>query len=346
MRVMRLIISTILIAGLMALAGCATATSTSPTPDKGQPTAAAAATATTAPALPTATTAPPTATPAPAKAAFPLTITDDTGREVTLEKEPQKIVSLAPSNTEILFALGLGPKVVGVTDFCDYPAEAATKPKMGGIKPSLEKIVAAQPDLVLAIAETSGAPEIAGKLEELNVKVIVLGPKTLDDIMASIELVGQATGKGDEAANLVADIKAKVEGVIAKAKTATSKPRVMYELDATDPAKPYTPGPGSFMDALIGMAGGSNIAADAKMQWAQLSLEEVVKKDPEIIILGDANYGVTPDQVKQRPGWSNVTAVKSGNVKPIDDNLVSRPGPRIGDGLQALAKLIHPELFP
>lgn len=334
-----------LLAGLVVLAGCVAATTTSPTPDKGQPTVAVA-TATPKPALPTATPVLPTATPAPKKAGFPLTITDDTGRKVTIDKEPQKIVSLAPSNTEILFALGLGENVVGVTDFCDYPAEAKTKPKMGGIKPSLEKIVATQPDLVLAIAETAGAPEIATKLEGLKVKVIVLGPKNLDDIMASIELVGQATGREDQAAILVADIKSKVDGVIAKAKTATSKPRVMYELDATDPAKPYTPGPGSFMDALIGMAGGSNIAADAKMQWAQLSLEEVVKKDPEIIILGDANYGVTPDQVKQRPGWSNITAVKNGNVKPIDDNLVSRPGPRIGDGLQALAKLIHPELFP
>jgi len=325
---------------LSVVAGCGTAAPTPPTPEKGTPVATA-----TAPA-PTATVAvAPTATPVPQKAAFPVTITDDVGRTVTVEKTPTKIVSLAPSNTEILFALGLGPNVVGVTDFCDYPSEAKQKPKMGGIKASVEKIVAAGPDLVLAIAETQGAPEVALKLQELNVKVVVLGPKDIGGILASIQLVGKATGKVDEANKLVAEIKAKIDGVVGKVKGAATKPRVMYELDATDPAKPYVPGPGSFIDALISMAGGSNIAADAKLQWAQLSLEEVVKKDPEIIILGDANYGTTPEQVKQRPGWSNLTAVKKGAVKPIDDNLISRPGPRIGDGLEALAKIIHPELF-
>jgi iron complex transport system substrate-binding protein len=133
--------------------------------------------------------------------------------------------------------------------------------------------------------------------------------------------------------------------VAAKVRGATKKPKVFYELDATDPTKPFTPGPGTFIDALIAMAGGQNIAADAKAQWAQLSLEDVIKKDPELIILGDANYGTTPDQVKARPGWSAISAVKNGAIFGIDDNLVTRPGPRIAAGLETLAKIIQPELF-
>jgi len=120
---------------------------------------------------------------------------------------------------------------------------------------------------------------------------------------------------------------------------------VFFELDATDPSKPYTPGPGSFIDALIGLAGGSNIGASAQMQWAQLSTEEIIAQDPEIIILGDVNYGVTIEMVKDRPGWSVITAVKNGAIYPIDDILISRPGPRIIDGLEALVRIIHPELF-
>lgn len=335
-----LVVSVLLMGIALAISGCATTGSAVPTATTAvMPTVAPSATA--VPPTPV----PPTATPQGVKAAFPVTITDDTGRAVTIDKEPKRIVSLAPSNTEILFALGLGSNVVGVTDFCDYPAEAKEKPKMGGVKPSLEKIVASQPDLVLAIAETAGPPEVATKLEGLGVKVIVLGAKNLDGIMASIQMVGKATGKEAEAAKVVAQMKSKIDAVMSKTKGVSSKPRVMYEIDATDPAKPYTPGPNSFIDALITLAGGANIAADAKLEWAQLSLEEVVKKDPEVIILGDANYGVTPDQVKQRPGWSTLTAVKNDRVSPIDDNLISRPGPRVADGLEAMAKLIHPELF-
>ena len=133
--------------------------------------------------------------------------------------------------------------------------------------------------------------------------------------------------------------------ITSRAKGAGSRPSVFFELDATDPSKPYTPGPGSFIDALISLAGGSNIGASAKMQWAQLSTEEIIAQDPKVIVLGDANYGVTVEMVKERPGWSVITAVQNGAIYPIDDILISRPGPRIIDGLEALARIIHPELF-
>lgn len=279
------------------------------------------------------------------------TLTDDAGRSVELAAVPQRIVSLAPSNTEILFALGLGDKVVGVTDFCDYPAEAASIAKIGGIEPNVESIVALQPDLILAVggspivASIGGSVELLAKFDQLGLKTLILAPTNLDGVLADIALVGQAAGAEEAANKLVAEMKAKVESVTAKTAGVASRPVVFYELDATDPAKPFTAGPGSWHDTFIAMAGGTNAAANAKSQWAQLSAEEVLDKNPDMIILGDSNWGVNADAVKARPGWGAMKAVQSGAIYPIDDNLLSRPGPRLADGLDALARIIHPELF-
>ena len=275
----------------------------------------------------------------------PVSVVDDAGRTVEIVSNPQRLISLAPSNTEILFALGLGDKVVGVTDFCDYPEEAKAIEKVGGIEPNLEKIVALGPDLVLAIGGSPAQVEKATEMEKLGLTVLVLEPGDIEGIMANIELVGRATGAEKEASESVAELRKRFDDITTKAKEAGSRPKVFFELDATDPSKPYTPGPGSFIDALITLAGGSNIGAGAKMQWAQLSTEEIIAQDPEVIVLGDANYGVTAEMVKERPGWSVITAVKNGAIYPIDDILISRPGPRIIDGLEALARIIHPELF-
>jgi iron complex transport system substrate-binding protein len=275
----------------------------------------------------------------------PVSVVDDAGRTVEIVETPQRLISLAPSNTEILFALGLGEKVAGVTDFCDYPEEAQAIEKVGGIEPNLEKLVDLNPDLVLAIGGSPAQVEKATEMEKLGLTVLVLEPGDIEGIMANIELVGKATGAEKEASQLVAQMRERFDGITTKAKGAGSSPKVFFELDATDPSKPYTPGPGSFIDALISLAGGSNIGASAKMQWAQLSTEEIIAQDPEVIILGDVNYGVTVEMVKERPGWSVITAVKNGAIYPIDDILVSRPGPRIIDGLEALARIIHPELF-
>jgi iron complex transport system substrate-binding protein len=272
-------------------------------------------------------------------------VVDDAGRAVEIISNPQRLVSLAPSNTEILFALGLGDKVVGVTDFCDYPEEAQSIEKVGGMEHNLEKIVALNPDLVLAIGGSPAQVEKATEMEKLGLTVLVLEPGDIEGIMANVELVGKATGAEKEANQLAAQMQKRFDDITTKAKGAGSSPTVFFELDATDPSKPYTPGPGSFIDALISLAGGSNIGASAKMQWAQLSTEEIIAQDPKVIVLGDANYGVTVEMVKERPGWSVITAVKNGAIYPIDDILISRPGPRIIDGLEALARIIHPELF-
>jgi len=280
------------------------------------------------------------ATPTPAPSAIALT--DDAGRTVEIIEAPQRLVSFAPSNTEILFALGLGDRVVGVTDFCDYPEEAKAIEKVGGIEPNLEKVVSLDPDLVLAIG---GNLDLVSKLEGLGITVLVLDPSDLEGIYRDIELVGQAAGVEERAEALVAEMRKRVEAITAKTEGLASRPKVFYELDATDPSKPYTPGPGSWHDDFIKLAGGINVAADAKMQWVQLSTEEIIAQDPEIIILGDANYGVTAEMVRERPGWGVIAAVRNDRIYPIDDNLISRPGPRVIDGLEALAKIIHPELF-
>jgi iron complex transport system substrate-binding protein len=311
---------------IVALVGCAGAQSPEPT----EPVA----TETPEPTEPVATETPES-----------VSMVDDAGRTVEIAETPQRLVSLAPSKTEILFALGLGDKVVGVTDFCDYPEEAQAIEKVGGMEHNLEKIVALDPDLVLAIGGSPAQVEKATEMEGLGLTVLVLEPGDIESIMTDIELMGKATGAEKEASQLAAQMGKRFDEITAKAKGAESKPKVFFELDATDPSKPYTPGPGSFIDALITLVGGSNIAASAEMQWAQLSTEEIIAQDPEVIVLGDANYGVTVEMVKERPGWSVIAAVKNGNIHPIDDILISRPGPRIIDGLEALARIIHPELF-
>ena len=304
----------------------------------------AQATPTVAP--PTPTIAPPTPTTLPATPTELPTVTgvDDAQRAVEITGVPERIISLAPSNTELLFALGLGDKVVGVTDFCDYPEEARGIEKVGFVEINLEKIVDLEPDLVLYIGGTAQL-EKTQTMEDLGLTVLVLAPSDIEEIFADIELVGRATGTEDEAADLASELRARMDEVLSRVAQAERQPLVFYELDATDPTRPWTAGPGSFIDALIDMAGGINLGATAGMQWAQFSTEEIIAQDPEIIILGDANYGVTVESVEGRQGWGVITAVKEGAIYPIDDNLVSRPGPRIIDGLEELARIIHPEIF-
>jgi iron complex transport system substrate-binding protein len=273
-----------------------------------------------------------------------VTVVDDAQRTVEVIGVPERMISLAPSNTEILFALGLGDKVVGVTDFCDYPEEAQGIEKVGFVEINLEKIVDLEPDLVLYIG---GAAQLENTqtMEDLGLTVLVLAPSDIEDIFADIELVGHVTGTEDEAADLASELRARMDEVLSRVAQAERQPVVFYELDATDPTRPWTAGPGSFIDFLITMAGGVNLGARAEMEWAQFSTEEVIAQDPEIIILGDAAYGVTVESVEGRPGWGVITAVKAGAIYPIDDTLVSRPGPRIVDGLEELVRIIHPELF-
>ena len=289
-----------------------------------------------------------TETPASAVPAVPsITLTDDLNRTITLTGPAQRVVSLAPANTEILFAIRAGAQVVGRDEISDHPAEALTLATIGGYGGfNLEAIVTLHPDLVLAQGSGYNSPELVASLEELGLTVYVLpNPPSIEAMYTNLETVGALTGHSADATTLVDSLKARVAAVDEKILPLSYGPTVYYELDATEPTKPYTAGPGSFIDLLIARAGGINIGAELQGQWAQISLEQLVVANPAIIILGDAAYGETPEKVAQRPGWETLTAIQNGQVFPIDDNLVSRPGPRLVDGLEALAKLLHPGVF-
>ncbi len=320
------------------LAGACAAPAATPAPTAVPPTAAPP---TAAP------TVEPTAVPTVEPSPEPFTLTDSLGRQVTLAIPAQHIVSLAPSNTEILFAIGAGDKLVGRDDFSDYPAEAQKVPSIGSLYPKVnaEAIVALKPDLVLAAGITN--PEDVKALADLGLTVYATHNATsLDDIYADILAVGQLTGHTADAEKLVADEKARVAAVTTKTTTLTNKPKVFYEVDATDPSAPWTAGPGSFIDQLLTLAGGDNVGRVSQDQYFQIGVETLIAQDPAIIILGSSTFGgQTPELVAKRVGWDKITAVKKGAVYTFDDNLVSRPGPRVVDGLESLAKLIHPELF-
>jgi cobalamin transport system substrate-binding protein len=274
-----------------------------------------------------------------------LTVKDGLGREVKLNGPAQHVVSLAPSNTEILFAIGAGSQVVGRDQLSDFPEAAKKVTDIGSTFDALntEQIVSLKPDLVLA-AEIN-TPEQVKQLEGLGLTVYYLkNPLTLEGMYDNLKIVAQLTGHEQEAATLIESLKKRVAAVDEKIAPISSRPNVFYELDGTDPAKPYTAGKGTFITQLIDRAGGHNIAADLD-GYPQMSLEQVVAADPAFIILGDARYGVTPESIAQRPGWANLAAVKNGKVMPFNDDLVSRPGPRLVDALEELAKLLQPEIF-
>jgi len=290
-----------------------------------------------------------TSQPSPAglpEAAGEIVLVDGTGQEIRLEAPAQKIVSLAPSNTEILFAVGAGQQVIAREDFSNFPAEAADLPSIGGDmgKYNLEEITRLQPDLILASPLT--APEVLQSFEEINAVVFVLpNPGDLEDLYENLKTVGTLTGRKAEADELVEGLSARASAVLDKVAGVTERPRVFYELDSTDPAKPWTAGPGTFVDMLIIQAGGQNVGASLQGEWAQISQEELIVQNPVIILLGDAAYGVTPQQVAERPGWGEIAAVENGQVYPFNDDLSSRPGPRMIDALEEMARIFHPDLF-
>ena len=275
-----------------------------------------------------------------------ITLTDGLNRQVSLDAPAQKIVSLSPPVTEMLFAVGAGEQVVGRDTFSDYPESAKALPDIGGGfgKYDLETIVSLAPDLV--IAGSINTPELVQSLEDVGLKVYYLAnPSNLEGAFASLQTLGTLCGRTKEADKLITELRSRVDAVKTALKDISGKPTVYYELDATDPAKPYTPGPGTFYTALIEEAGGINIGASLSGEWAQIGLVALLSADPDLILLGDAMWGITPESVTQRPGWQALTAVKEGRVLPFDDNLIARIGPRQVDGLEALARILHPEAF-
>jgi len=272
---------------------------------------------------------------------------DGLGRTVTLSVPAQRIVSIAPSNTEILYAIGAGAQVVGRDAFSDYPAETQSVADVGGGfgELNMELIVSLEPDLILS-ADIISAENIQA-LEDLGLPVFALAnPLTYDDLLENLKIVGRLTGHVADAETLAANLGERIQTVQTTVAQSSFQPIVFYQLDSTDPAAPWTAGPGNFIDTLITMAGGVNVASDLADPWVQISLEELIARNPDVIIVGDYTWGgVTAADVSARSGWEGIKAIQNNQVFEFDDNLVSRPGPRMVDGLEQMAKLLHPELF-
>jgi iron complex transport system substrate-binding protein len=286
--------------------------------------------------------APATPTASPAAATFPLTLTDDEGTPVTLPARPVKIVSLTPATTEILFAVGAGDRVVGATDADDYP-EAAKKVArvvtQGAI--DVEKIAGLGADLVVAGGNGFNSPEALAKLRSLGIPVLVVYAPDVATVLEDIALVATAAGEGPAGRALAASMRTDIDAIAAGiAAGVTSRPRVFYELDLYQ-GTIYGPADASLYAEMISLAGGKPITTGSPKVFS-IPLETLVVADPQVIVLGDAAYGVSADQVATRPGWEGMTAVKTNQIRPVNDVVVTRPGPRLVEGLRALALAVNP----
>lgn len=276
--------------------------------------------------------------------AFPLTLTDAIGEEITLEEAPKTIVSMIPSNTEILFALGLSQEIVGVNDYDNYPEEALEKEKIGGMEFNVEKIVSMNPDIVFAHESGLGVGE-AGlqQIRDAGVTVyVVKNAADFNETYTTIEEIGRATGKFEEAEKIIEDMKAKVEEVKEKVANVETKKTVFVE--TSDVPSIYTPGKGTFMQEILDMVNAENIAADQE-GWFVMEPEEIVNRNPDVIIVMYNYVEGIIDSVKARDGFDSITAVKNNEVIQVDENLTSRTGPRLAEGLEEVAKAIYPEAF-
>jgi iron complex transport system substrate-binding protein len=264
-------------------------------------------------------------------------VVDDLGRLVTINGTPERIISLAPSNTEILFALGLGDRVVGVTMYCDYPPEAQDKEKVGDYYgPDIEKIIALQPDLVLAT--DFHRFDLIPALEQQGVAVFAVAPQTLDDVLESIQKIGTITGKEAEALELLNGMTSKIEEIEEQTKELEEKPRVFY-MTWHDPM--WTVGRATWIDDLINISGGVNIFSQYFESGAMVEIEWVILLNPEIIITSEWSY----DWALNATELASTNASQTGRIYTFDDDLAQRPGPRLVEGLEWFAYLIHPEIF-
>ena len=267
---------------------------------------------------------------------------DDAGRRMYFAKPPARIVSLAPSITEMLFAMDAGGQLVGVTDFCDYPPEASKKPKVGYSNPNMETLVALQPDLVVAPNDFL-KPDIIAKLEQLKIPVFILGDKNIEGIFVHIQTLGRIVGRSPKADAVAMQLRQQVAAIQQRIQGMTPV-RMLYVLNS----QPLiTVGPGSFIDQLIGMAGGINIAAKSATPYPRLSLEAVLQEDPEVLVfpVGKAE-GISESEQQTWRQWSTMTAVKRGRLHQISADWLNRPGPRIAKGLESLVNILHPDSLP
>ncbi len=274
------------------------------------------------------------------------TVTDDLGRPFALPAEtPRRIVSMAPNVTEILFALGLGGRVVGVTRFCDWPPEASSRPKIGGlVDPNVEVIRSLDPDLVVAFR---GNPlRLVDRVRKLALPVFVLDiGQGLDGLVPLVERLGRVTRTEERAAALAADLRSRVAAVDAGLRGVTERPKAFLLLYGQGL---WTCGGQSYVNDLIARAGGENVAASLPKKWALYKREGIVRDDPDVIFIlarSAADFAAARDRLALMPGLAGVKAVKNGRVYELDENAASRFGPRLVDVLARVASLLHPERF-
>lgn len=277
--------------------------------------------------------------------AFPVTITDALDKDVTLEEDPEKIVSLIPSNAEILFALGAGSEVVGVSDFANYPEETADIEKIGGMEFNVEKIISLDPDLVLAHGSSAHNSE-AGlqQLRDAGIAVLVVNDaKSFDEVYTSMEMIGQATGETEAAEELIADMKSKIEEIKSKAESIEETKSVFVEVSPAPEI--YSPGKNTFMDDMLSLINATNVTHDQE-GWNQIDQEAIIQANPDVIITTYGYYTEKPvEQVLSRDGWKDVTAVKEERVVDVHSDLVTRSGPRLVEGVEEIAKAVYPDVF-
>lgn len=278
-----------------------------------------------------------------------LTVTDDTGYTLTLDKYPERIVSLAPGNTQILFAVGAGDNVVGVTDYCTYPYDFSTWVAAGNMTsignyydPAIEPIVALNPDLIVAAL---GSEDVANQLRSLNYNVLVLNPADLDGILKNLLLVGKATGYENQATDLVASLQQRIDTITDAVATITTKPKVYVELYSS----PYmSVGSGTFIDGLITLAGGQNIYGTSPTAYPEANVEFIKAQNPDIIIFPDSmgdDLLASFAGITERAGWDSIKAIQNNALYIVDADALNQPGPRQVDALEAFAQILHPEIF-
>lgn len=271
-----------------------------------------------------------------------LTVTDQTGRPLTLSAPPRRIISLVPGATEILFAIGAQDRLVGVTDFCDYPPEARRKPSVGGmLAPSLETLVALRPDLVVA-TPSGNREETVALLERLRIPVYLVNPASVADVLRMVEGLGEISGRREAARQAAQGFRLRIKAV-AERVAARPRPRVLYVL-WPDPL--IVPARGAVVTELIALAGGESVTAGAGEGYPRYSLEAAVAQAPQVILLARHSVGVGPVSLEKWDRLTSLPAIRSGRLHAVDGDLLHRQGARIAEALEELARLIHPDAFP
>jgi iron complex transport system substrate-binding protein len=276
----------------------------------------------------------------PSAEKFPLVVARSDGRQLTIPELPRRIASLSPGATEVLYAVGAGPQVVATDLQSDYPPEAESTTRLDAFQPNVEAIVGVEADLIIIAVDQDNIVEA---LDNLDKTVLFLEvPDTIDGVMEQVRLLALVSGHESEGERLVQEMDGRIEAVTDKLVDVLEGPRVYHELDNTF----FTVAPESFVGDFYKLLEARNIAEGAPSAYPQLTQEEILDRDPEVIVLADADAGESPETVKARPGWGAISAVKNDRIYVVDPDIVSRPGPRVVEGLEELARILYPEKFP